>query len=291
MANKIITKNSNTTTVAPGAGSLLQGELAVNIPDGKLWVGDAAGDPTAMVEPLFTAPVSYTVGTGKDFENINEVNAWLKTAKAVNADVTFVLDDGVHKVYVDDGHSLVIPRAARLVVIKSASGNKALCSLTIDGTSTYNGFTAVVSNYGNLIVDKITIDPELDAYADGGNANGIICISNTGLKLLSCSILNGRINLNCNHGTHVECFNTVFDGAAVLNIGVYDAVLKAGCQVNNGSIGIYVDTSIGIGQISIGDTTFSGNTTDTYIPLNEVQDDGSYIADGTGLIYGTGTTF
>jgi hypothetical protein len=45
------TKNSTTNTSVPAAASLAQGELAVNITDQKLWVGDASGDPVLLAEP------------------------------------------------------------------------------------------------------------------------------------------------------------------------------------------------------------------------------------------------
>lgn len=43
MANIIITKNSNTASAIPSAGSLTQGELAVNVTDKKLFTKDAVG--------------------------------------------------------------------------------------------------------------------------------------------------------------------------------------------------------------------------------------------------------
>lgn len=43
MANTIIIKNSSTTTAVPGAGDLVQGELAVNVTDKKLFTKDSVG--------------------------------------------------------------------------------------------------------------------------------------------------------------------------------------------------------------------------------------------------------
>ena len=43
MANTIITKNSSTAGSVPGAGSLTQGELAVNVTDRKLYTKNAGG--------------------------------------------------------------------------------------------------------------------------------------------------------------------------------------------------------------------------------------------------------
>ena len=44
----IKTKNSTTPSAVPSAASLSQGELAVNIADKKLFVGNASGDPVEL---------------------------------------------------------------------------------------------------------------------------------------------------------------------------------------------------------------------------------------------------
>jgi hypothetical protein len=58
MATKIITKNSSTTTAIPTAGDLVQGELAVNVTDKRLFTEDSGG---AIVE-LGTNPSTLTSG-------------------------------------------------------------------------------------------------------------------------------------------------------------------------------------------------------------------------------------
>lgn len=49
MATTIRTKRTVDAGKAPAAGSLALGELAVNVTDKKLWVGDASGDPQELV--------------------------------------------------------------------------------------------------------------------------------------------------------------------------------------------------------------------------------------------------
>ena len=66
MAVDIVTKNSATTTSEPAPGSLQQGELAANVTDGRLWVGNGAGDPQPLVGPNAPAsslPSSAVTGT------------------------------------------------------------------------------------------------------------------------------------------------------------------------------------------------------------------------------------
>ena len=57
MATKIVTKNSSTASAVPTASDLVQGELAVNVADKRLFTEDNAG---AIVE-LGTNPSTLTV--------------------------------------------------------------------------------------------------------------------------------------------------------------------------------------------------------------------------------------
>jgi len=50
MADIIKIKRSLVASTVPGAGSLAEGEMAVNIPDKKGWIGDAAGDPVLIID-------------------------------------------------------------------------------------------------------------------------------------------------------------------------------------------------------------------------------------------------
>lgn len=69
MANTIITKNSSTASAVPSAGSLTQGELAVNVTDKKLYTKDSGGSvveitPTAIQGTSVSAIPSAALGSG-----------------------------------------------------------------------------------------------------------------------------------------------------------------------------------------------------------------------------------
>jgi hypothetical protein len=68
MANTIITKNSATATAVPTAGQLVQGELAVNVTDKRLFTENSGGTVVELgVNPssVTTGNASYlTGGTG-----------------------------------------------------------------------------------------------------------------------------------------------------------------------------------------------------------------------------------
>jgi len=73
MATKIITKNSSTATSIPTAGDLVQGELAVNVTDKRLFTEDSGG---AIVE-LGTNPSTLTSGAAT-FSSDVTVNSHLE---------------------------------------------------------------------------------------------------------------------------------------------------------------------------------------------------------------------
>ena len=97
MATKIITKNSSTATSIPTAGDLVQGELAVNVTDKRLFTEDSGG---AIVE-LGTNPSTIDVAGAATFsDNVT----LLKTTADANLQVqtTFAGADARLNLY---GHS------------------------------------------------------------------------------------------------------------------------------------------------------------------------------------------
>ena len=70
MATKIVTKNSSTASAVPTASDLVQGELAVNVADKRLFTEDNAG---AIVE-LGTNPSSLTVSGNIDVDGTTNLD-------------------------------------------------------------------------------------------------------------------------------------------------------------------------------------------------------------------------
>jgi hypothetical protein len=59
MSNTIVIKNSSTTTAVPASGDLVQGELAVNVTDKKIFTKNASGTIVTLVD-LDTSSASST---------------------------------------------------------------------------------------------------------------------------------------------------------------------------------------------------------------------------------------
>jgi len=70
MANTIITKNSSTASAVPSAGSLTQGELAVNVTDKKLYTKDSGGSVVEITPTNATNATNATNVTGTSTSNI-----------------------------------------------------------------------------------------------------------------------------------------------------------------------------------------------------------------------------
>lgn len=61
----IVVKNSSTASAVPGSGDLVQGELAVNVTDKKIYTKDSGGNIVDLtpVQTIFNASTNQTIGT------------------------------------------------------------------------------------------------------------------------------------------------------------------------------------------------------------------------------------
>lgn len=95
MASIIKIKRSTTTSAVPSSGSLSEGELAVNITDGLLWVGDSSGDPRALSG-------SFTVELG-DGAGGSSSNTDIQTALQIEAGEGIDITKAANGAYVWSG--------------------------------------------------------------------------------------------------------------------------------------------------------------------------------------------
>ena len=84
MASTIKIKRSTTASAVPSNGSLSLGELAVNIPDGKIYVGDSSGDPK-----LLSGSFTVELGDGAGGSSSNtEIGSALQIQAGEGIDIT-----------------------------------------------------------------------------------------------------------------------------------------------------------------------------------------------------------
>jgi hypothetical protein len=128
------TKNSVTTTVAPT--TLQQGELAVNITDKKLWVGNAATTPVQLLG-------AGTTGTAAGSNTQVQYNS--SGTLAGDADFTF---NGTTVTMANDASisGLTVGKGGGSQVTNTALGSAALAGTNTGGYTTGVGLSALQSN-------------------------------------------------------------------------------------------------------------------------------------------------
>ena len=173
MANTIIIKNSSTTTAVPGAGDLVQGELAVNVTDKKLFTKDSGGSVVqlnanevtlagteTLTNKTLTSPILNTatatglketkVAMGADDIDLSAGNYFTKTISgATTLTVRNVASSGSVSAFVleltNGGSAAVtffsgVTWAAATPPTLTAAGVDTLAFFTSDGGTTWRGF-------------------------------------------------------------------------------------------------------------------------------------------------------
>lgn len=130
MATKIVTKNSSTASAVPTASDLVQGELAVNVTDKRLFTENNSG----VVVELGTNPTSLTTGS---------------IAVTGTVDGRDVSADGTKLDGIESGATADQTAAQLLTAIKTVDGSgSGLDADTVDG---FNISTASTGTDANTI--------------------------------------------------------------------------------------------------------------------------------------------
>jgi hypothetical protein len=143
MATKIVTKNSSTASAVPTASDLVQGELAVNVADKRLFTEDNAG---AIVE-LGTNPSTIDINAGTiDGTTVGASSAStgaFTTLTATGAFTSRGIDDNADAtaITIDSSENVGIGTASPVSLGANTHG------LTINGTGNYQHLT--LQNNGN----------------------------------------------------------------------------------------------------------------------------------------------
>ena len=173
MATKIVTKNSSTGGSAPSASDLVQGELAVNVTDKRLYTENASG---AIVE-LGTKPSTIDINAGTiDGTTVGASSAstgaftTLSASGDVNFDSgTLFVDASANKV----GIGTSSPSYA-LDVVSSATNNETLARFSSAGGvravfNTDSDDDGSLSLYDKSDAAKVLLRSLGNSYLNGGN--------------------------------------------------------------------------------------------------------------------------
>jgi len=173
MATKIVTKNSSTASAVPTASDLVQGELAVNVADKRLFTEDNAG---AIVE-LGTNPSTLTV-TG-------EITANGGIALGDNDKATFGVGDDL-QIYHEPNNSIIKASVGSLLIqgdnirLQKVDGTENMLTAVNDGQLKlfYDGAEKLATTSTGIdVTGTVTAD---GLTVDSGTATPIINLSRSG---------------------------------------------------------------------------------------------------------------
>ena len=261
MATKIVTKNSSTSGSAPSASDLVQGELAVNVVDKRLYTEDNAGNIVELgTNPLGEITANggialgdndkATFGDGDDLEIYHDGSD------------SYITDVGIGDLYIKGGNDLRLQTPdgeAGLTVNQNGSvqvyhDNAEKLSTTatgidVTGTATMDGLV-VAGNIsstqgGSEGAPKFTLSGSTTTglYTPAADTLGVSIAGTERMRVLSTGIdVTGNVDIN---GGYLDI------GPSSGNIG------KVGFDSNN----VYIGSSSGTGQI-----IFKNNISSTGAP-------------------------
>jgi hypothetical protein len=186
MANTIITKNSSTASAVPTSGDLVQGELAVNVTDKRLFTEDSGG----TVVELGVNPTSVTTG------NLSATGTTTLAGASTSADITFgdndkavfgagsdlqIYHDGSNSYISDQGTGNLILAGNNVQIMNSTASanyitgtNGAGVTLHYNGPSKLATTSTGIDVTGTVVADGLgigTSSPNGRLQVTGGTTN------------------------------------------------------------------------------------------------------------------------
>jgi hypothetical protein len=245
------TKNSVTTTVVPT--TLQQGELAVNITDKKLWVGNAATTPVQLLGAGVTGDV---VGPASATDNaISRFDG--TTGKLIQNSLVTVSDTGAISAPVDASISgLTVGKGGGSLVGNTAVGLSALpASNTGTGFNTAVGYLSMSNNTSgqeNTAVGVYSLPSNTTGSYNVAIGRTAVSTNTTGSNNVGVGYQSLNSNTTASYNTAVGSQSAYSNTTGANNVALgYQAVYSN--TTGNGLIGI------GYGTLRT-NTTGSGNT-------------------------------
>lgn len=252
---------------------------------------------------------SKEVGVGKDFETLSEALRFAETY--LGNSLTILIPVGVHELKVDDewfGEFKLIGVAVSIEGIGGAAQeDNTIITLSSDSRT---GQAAVFNvQHSNIGFKYITFDGTAGGRAEDDEVNWFV-VYGSNLHMSHVFILNGKVLINLFDGSVFISVSSAFTGTNtardVIAAQYGSEIVLDGVAVSGGRFTIYATrggklttlTSLTVSDADNtgiwasrntpvfleGTITFTNNTADTNIPLNEIQYDGSFICNGTAAL-------
>jgi hypothetical protein len=240
MATKIVTKNSSTASAVPTASDLVQGELAVNVADKRLFTEDNAG---AIVE-LGTNPSGNVTfqdngkalfGAGSDLQiyhdgnnsYINDAGTGALLIRGSNVSLAKYTGETMVNAFADGRVDLYYDNAIKLTTVTGG--------IDVTGTATMDGLT----------VDSGTVDT-VATFQSSGDANAYVVVKDSGS---SGGAFIGAVGTDTILGTGGSTERMRISSAG--NVGIGTGSPSAGIDV------------VKTGSVTVGNFETDGNSTVT----------------------------
>ena len=293
MATTLKTKNSVTAASAPS--SLAQGELAVNIADKKMWVGNASLTPVQIVgagsgggaaagsntqvqynsSGALAGDTGFVYSGGKVGIGIASPTNTLDVVGSTSANLSLAATSGQADMYIvsssGSGAYLTLQSSNNYTTIFGTNGATTewkfgkfgAADLLIQNYSSTGAITfltqstarASISSAGNF---STVLDASIHGVTVGMGANSITYNTALGYQALNSGSLSGNENTAVGH----LALNVTTSGAANTAVGDYSLALNT-TGSNNSSFGSnsLVANTTGSANTSIGRLSLSSNTT------------------------------
>jgi trimeric autotransporter adhesin len=263
MATILKTKNSVTTTVVPT--TLQQGELAVNITDKKMWVGNAATTPVQLLGGGVTGDV-----VGPASATDNAVSRFdLTTGKLIQNSLVTISDTGAISAPVDASISgLTVGKGGGAVATNTAIGYQAQTANTGNGSNCAFGYQSLYSNLGyyNIGVGVQTLYFNTSGIANNAIGQESLYTNTTGNNNVAIGAFSLRSNTTASHNTAVG-FQAAYTSTTATEIAAFGSgTLQTSTGSFNSAFGYraaYNNTS-GVENTVMGHVALVSNTTGSY---------------------------
>ena len=259
MATKIVTKNSSTASAVPTASDLVQGELAVNVADKRLFTEDNAG---AIVE-LGTNPSTIDINAGSidgttigassastgAFTTLTATGAFTSRGIDDNADATAITIDSSENVGI--GTSSPNSYTGQTTLNINSAG---VARLDLDIGDTMQGFLLAESGYTGLFTPSGS-----NSLRFGTNNTERMRIDSSGNVGIGTSNIYADLHLQGGQ-QDIILTNTNADGVAGATIGRF--ISQARGYGNNGAEHASIDFETNASAWFKGDIVFKTNNSD-----------------------------
>jgi hypothetical protein len=223
MATTIVTKNSSTASAVPTAGQLVQGELAVNVADKKLYTEDNAGSIIVLADGVKLAGIEALADV-TDTANVTAAGA-LMDSELTNITAVKALNQGVATTDSPTFAGATLTTAD--INAGTIDGTVIGGSTAAAGTFTTGQFNTSLNVDGTVTADGLTVDGSLGSFAVQSSGAEVHFSRNDNNDILANGGTSASFTIGANN-------NLTFKTGATLTQRLQIA--------SNGNLSLYEDT-------------------------------------------------